>query len=275
MPYKNPHPLYYVWAKIRYRARISGRHVSPEWDNFRIFLEDVGERPDEGMILTLRDDSVGYTKENCVWVHEKDKKKIKAGYAPSVSHELYTVWRSMISRCQDTNNPYFCNYGGRGITICERWLDSFHAFVSDMGDRPQGTSIERINNDGNYEPSNCKWATKKEQQSNRRVNRLISFNGETKPLKHWADAIGVKSDTIAERIERGHPLSIALTAKRLPADLTGLALGGRASGAKKKNKTHCKNGHEFTSKNTYITKEGWRTCRKCHSIRQLKTSYER
>lgn len=269
MPYKNPHPLYYVWAKIRYRARKSGTHVCPEWNNFQNFLFDVGERP-EGMMLTLKNDSLGYVKGNTVWVHERDKMKVKEGYMPSVSHPLYTVWRSMICRCLHTYNPHYKNYGGRGISICQRWLDSFHDFVSDMGERPPGTSIERINNDGNYEPSNCKWATKKEQQSNRRVNRLIAFNGETKPLQHWADTLGVKGDTIAERLERGIQISVALTVKRLPKNISGLSYGGKASGAKKQAMTHCKHGHEFTPDNTYITKEGWRHCRACHAASEAR-----
>lgn len=272
MPYKNPHPLYYIWAKIRYRARRAGTYICPEWDNFKTFLSDVGERSEEGMILTLKNDSAGYVPGNLVWVAEKNRRSIKTGWKPTVTHPLYTTWRGMIDRCYNPNNPYYRSYGGRGIYICDRWKNDFHLFVSDMGERPKNTSIDRINNDGNYEPSNCRWATKKEQQSNRRVTRLISFNGETKPLKHWADDLCVKPDTIAERLERGCSLSVALTVKRLPANMEGLKLGGKASGAVKQNKTHCKHGHEFTRSNTYISKEGWRSCRKCRLIRQLKPS---
>lgn len=267
MPYKNPHPLYYVWAKIRYRARKTGAYVCPEWQNFSAFLADVGEKQ-EGKLLTLRDNSLGYIKGNLVWVTESEKLSIKTGYKPSVSHPLYTVWRSMISRCTDQASPHFANYGGRGISICERWRHDFHAFVADMGDRPPDTSIDRINNDGNYEPSNCRWATKKQQQSNRRVNILIAFNGETKPLKHWADAIGVKPDTIAERLRNGVPADVALTTKRLPRDLSGLQLGGDASGRKKQQRTHCIHGHAFTIATTYINKFGHRVCRTCHRQRE-------
>lgn len=224
------------------------------------------------MILTLKNDSAGYVPGNLVWVAEKNRRSIKTGWKPTVTHPLYTTWRGMIDRCYNPNNPYYRSYGGRGIYICDRWKNDFHLFVSDMGERPKNTSIDRINNDGNYEPSNCRWATKKEQQSNRRVTRLISFNGETKPLKHWADDLCVKPDTIAERLERGCSLSVALTVKRLPANMEGLKLGGKASGAVKQNKTHCKHGHEFTRSNTYISKEGWRSCRKCRLIRQLKPS---
>ncbi len=84
----------------------------------------------------------------------------------------YKAWRNMRKRCLQPNFKYYYNYGGRGITITEKWLgkDGYTTFLSDMGERPDGLTLERMNNDGNYEPSNCKWATMKEQQNNRRNN---------------------------------------------------------------------------------------------------------
>jgi hypothetical protein len=79
----------------------------------------------------------------------------------------------MKERCMNPNNKFYKNYGARGIKVCERWLESFAHFLEDMGERPNGHTIDRINNDGNYEPSNCKWATRKEQNNNRRNTKSV------------------------------------------------------------------------------------------------------
>jgi hypothetical protein len=84
---------------------------------------------------------------------------------------IYNIWVMMKQRCLNTKNKDYPNWGGRGITVCDRWLESFNNFLEDMGQKPENNSLDRINNDGNYEPSNCRWATSIQQQNNRRTSK--------------------------------------------------------------------------------------------------------
>jgi len=102
---------------------------------------------------------------------------------------IYMIWHEMIERCRNPNNKAYPNYGGRGITVCKRWL-KFENFLTDMGEHPVGLSIDRINNNGNYEPSNCRWATRSEQMINSRNAKLVTWNGVTKTIKGWAQYLG-------------------------------------------------------------------------------------
>lgn len=113
------------------------------------------------------------------------------------------IWRGMIARCTNNKLPSWSRYGGRGITVCERWLD-LDNFLQDMGKRPTSQyTIERIDNNGNYEPGNCKWATLNEQARNRCNNRNITYNNETKCITDWAIKLGISTSMIASRLDRG------------------------------------------------------------------------
>lgn len=114
----------------------------------------------------------------------------------------HTIWAAIKNRCNNPNEPAYKDYGARGIVICDRWLgiDGFDNFLQDMGKRPLGMTIERINNDRGYQPDNCKWATMKEQCNNRRSSKYYTITGVTKTLAQWADDSPVKYRTIWQRI---------------------------------------------------------------------------
>jgi hypothetical protein len=116
---------------------------------------------------------------------------------------LYGVWGSIVSRCTLKTNKVYHRYGGRGITICDRWRNSFKDFCHDMGPRPEGSSIDRINNDGNYEPSNCRWASIVQQNSNTRKNVLVEFNGRTLTLSQWSRETGISKEALSYRFHKG------------------------------------------------------------------------
>ena len=113
------------------------------------------------------------------------------------------TWENMIKRCTDPNDIGYANYGGRGVSVCARWLDSFQAFAEDMGRAPIGGTIDRIKNDLGYCPENCKWSSKKEQANNRRNNRLLTYNGKTQTVSQWADELGIPGRTLYQRLYRG------------------------------------------------------------------------
>ncbi len=127
----------------------------------------------------------------------------------------YSAWCAMVQRCTVVTTAGYENYGGRGIAVCDRWRESFEAFLADMGKRTSPRhSLDRINNDGNYEPGNCRWATAQEQRRNTRQNRVVEFRGESMPLVAWAERIGIHPATLKTRLD-AWPVERALTTPRL------------------------------------------------------------
>lgn len=119
-------------------------------------------------------------------------------------HPMYRVWMNLKQRCGNPKVPGFVNYGGRGITVCARWANSFETFYADVGGRPfPGASIERVDNDGPYAPDNVKWATRKEQNRNRRDTHRITFRGVTRALSDWAERIGIDQRMLRYRLLSG------------------------------------------------------------------------
>ena len=114
----------------------------------------------------------------------------------------YSTWKSMIRRCRDASYDRYPDYGGRGISVCERWL-CIDNFIADMGPRPIGTSLDRIDVDGNYEPSNCRWASQKQQTNNTRYNTRFTLNGRTQTVHEWAEELGISPRTLTTRKRSG------------------------------------------------------------------------
>lgn len=116
-------------------------------------------------------------------------------------HPLFVIWAGMMARCGNPKHEAYRNYGGRGIRVCKRWHDPWK-FFADMGDRPSRYHwVERVNNNKGYSPTNCRWASRRDQMRNRRANRLITFQGQTKPLCQWAEETGINEGAIRDRID--------------------------------------------------------------------------
>ena len=130
-------------------------------------------------------------------------------------HSAYTSYVHMLDRCNNNTHVSFSNYGGRGIKICERWLDSKKGllnFIEDMGERPEGYHIDRIDNNGPYSKENCRWISPGDNSRNKRNTFFISFNGKTQCITDWAVEIGVSTQCIKYRLSVGKTVEEALTA---------------------------------------------------------------
>lgn len=123
----------------------------------------------------------------------------------------WNIWQNMKRRCNNPDHPRYADWGGRGITVCERWNTSFVEFFNDMGECPEGHTIERIDNCKGYEPSNCKWATLFEQAQNSRKNRYLTHNGQTLAMSEWARRVLLPYDVIRGRLNRHWTDEEALT----------------------------------------------------------------
>lgn len=141
----------------------------------------------------------GHT-QSCGCLH-KETMKDKLTTHGLRNSRAYACWGNAKQRVSNPNNPRYEDYLGRGITMCDDWLNSFEQFYEDMGDCPEGMSLDRYpNNDGNYEPGNCRWATDEEQANNKRSNHLLTFQGRTQTIQEWSRETGIHSGTLYNRV---------------------------------------------------------------------------
>lgn len=151
---------------------------------------------------------IGTVIVNCEARKMRDEKGRFAKVHGGRNTRLYGVWCAMKERCGNSHNKAYKRYGGRGIRVCEEWQHDFSAFRewAYKNGYKEGLTIDRIDSNGNYEPSNCRWATHKEQNRNYSRNHMITYKGRTQCLSDWADEYGINRTTVLFRIRCGKPL---------------------------------------------------------------------
>ena len=151
------------------------------------------------------------TSCGCLRTEKTIKRSSKHGHAKRKLHSAtYHTWSDMIKRCSNPKNKSWSDYGGRGIKVCDEW-HAFENFLKDMGEKPVGFTIDRINVNGPYKKDNCKWSTRTEQNRNTRQNHILSDGLETKTLQEWANSLGISHSSLIGRLKRGWPIQRALS----------------------------------------------------------------
>jgi len=151
---------------------------------------------------------------SCICLARETRARLNFKHGMRHSSPIYNIWKLIRSRCFSETNTQWSRYGGRGITLCKRWLD-FDKFHQDLiSEYKPGLSLDRINNNGNYSPENCRWATVTQQANNRSDNRKITINGETKNLHQWLPSFGISAQTFYYRVRKGLTDEEALLKKR-------------------------------------------------------------
>jgi hypothetical protein len=186
---------------------------------------------DCGATITVDGTSLRKTTKSCGCLKKANASRLNRSHGLSKT-PTHRTWIHMWDRCRRPSCSAYPNYGGRGITVCERWR-SFENFLSDMKEKPSPLhSIERINNDSNYEPGNCRWATRSEQDLNKRTNRLLEWRGKTQPIAAWEQELGISRSALRMRLRNGWTVERALSTPVLSTR----EASQRASAARWKNK---------------------------------------
>jgi hypothetical protein len=140
------------------------------------------------------------------------KARTAHGHTAGGNSRTYRIWANMITRCHNPKAQNWAHYGGRGIAVCNRWRDSFSAFLADMGPAPERLTLDRINSDGPYEPGNCRWASMYEQAANKRTTRVITVDGQRMTVSQASERFGVSYSLLHSRLAKGWEAARACTA---------------------------------------------------------------
>lgn len=187
---RNPSGVFYRLTIIEFTERVKGRQLA----RFRCECGNIA-------VLQLSHVMYGTTKScGCFQAESRLKQSTIHGHLSDRKQSgTYTSWQSMLNRCSNKKWHSYHRYGGRGITVCERWLD-FTNFLADMGQRPNGTTLDRRDNDRNYEKDNCCWATRREQANNRAGNLMVEYRGRIQSLQNWSRELNANHGTLRSRI---------------------------------------------------------------------------
>lgn len=171
-----------------------------------------------GNVVTLRNADIvkGHTK-SCGCQRAETNRSLRLVHGHAVGGKptkTWRIWSDLKNRCLNKSNHAFEDYGGRGITVCAQWLDSFESFLNHMGECPPGMSIDRIDNSKGYEPGNCRWATQAEQNRNTRQNRIVTVNGITGCVVDLCERFGIPHGRTRQRLHDGWPVELAFLAPR-------------------------------------------------------------
>jgi hypothetical protein len=159
-------------------------------------------------VIEARNFRGGYTQScGCLQKDVQAKRMTRHGDSPHRGYSReYAAWMNMKARCYNPDTPGYHRYGGRGIAVCGEWRNDFAAFLRDVGRRPSSAhSLDRVNGDGNYEPSNCRWATPGQQLNNTSRNRRLTLGAETMSVAQWSRHLNLSTRTISDRLRKGWP----------------------------------------------------------------------